>query len=185
MHPTKSSISRGPRIAIPAVNSNTSEQAFDLLAGTESDDRLLPVGSVAHGADSAKAAAPLAPHAHRVDVLDLDALRLVLLLESLFDVRLGGLGGDAERITALRVELVGALGDDRADHDLGCRSRGHSSTPSAVAAAAAPREAPLSGRLKFSSRRLIQSLARSRYVYENRSRTLRLRARMIFAPGRF
>src|SRR5882672_4136401 len=101
------------------------EQPFDLLARAQRHNRFLPIGRVADRADAAHAAALLAPHAHRVHVFDLDALRLVLLLERLLDLRLGGLRGDAKRVPALRVQLVGALGDKRADHYLGGGSSGH------------------------------------------------------------
>src|SRR5437879_3313907 len=59
------------------------------------------------------------PHGHGVDVPDVDTLRFVLLLERLLDLGLRRAGEDFERVAALRVKLVGALGDDRADHDLG------------------------------------------------------------------
>src|SRR5438128_1898688 len=150
------------------------EQAFDLLAFAERHDRLLPVGRLADRARSgaAKAAPLLAAHAHRVDVADLDVLRLVLLFESLLDLRLARGGRDLERVPALGVELVGALGDDRPDHDLARGSRRHLTSPS-------------SRLLKFSSRSSIESFASNRYVCEKRSRTFRLRARTIFAPARF
>src|SRR5690348_11534800 len=50
--------------------SDAPEQAFDLLALSERDDRLLPVGRAAHGAgaDATEAAALLAAHRHGVDV---------------------------------------------------------------------------------------------------------------------
>src|SRR5579859_2117899 len=101
------------------------EKPFDLLAFAKSHDGFLPVGGVAGRARAARAAPLLATHADGVHVSDLDALRLVLLLERLFDVGLGGARRDTERIAPLRVEHVGALGDDRADHDLGRRARGH------------------------------------------------------------
>src|SRR5439155_8342951 len=150
------------------------EQAFDLLAGAERHDRLLPVGRLADRARpcAAKAAPLLAAHAHRVDIADLDVLRLVLLFESLLDLRLARGGRDLERVPALGVELVGALGDDRPDHDLARGSRRHLTSPS-------------SRLLKFSSRSSIESFASNRYVCEKRSRTFRLRARTIFAPARF
>src|SRR6266853_4565591 len=65
------------------------EQAFDLLAFAQSDDRLLPIGGVADRATgSALAAATLATHRDGVHVFDLDARGLVLLLKGLFDVGL-------------------------------------------------------------------------------------------------
>src|SRR5712692_11935033 len=57
------------------------EQPFNLLAFTERDDGLLPTGGAADRADAAQAAPALATHRHRVDVSDLDALGLVLVLE--------------------------------------------------------------------------------------------------------
>src|ERR1700730_2131560 len=183
LDPTKSSISRGPPTPMLAVVLNTSEQSFDLLAGAERDDGLLPVGGVADGPDAAQAATALAPHAHGVDVLHFDALRFVLLLERFLDVGLGSVRGNAKRVPALRIELVGALGDDRADHDLGGGSRGHSGSSWCVwTALALERD---SGRPKFSSRSSRLSFAISRYVWVKTSRMLRLRARMILAPLRF
>src|SRR5665213_4429693 len=101
------------------------EQPFNLLAGAERHYRLLPTGRVADRSGAAKAAPALPAHAHRVHVLDLDALCFVLLLQSLLDVGLGGMRRDSERVPALGVELVGALGDHRADHDLGGGSSGN------------------------------------------------------------
>src|SRR2546422_10400137 len=83
---------------------------------------------MASRAHTAQAAPVLAAHGHRVDVPHLDAVSLVLLLERFLDVGLVGRLGDPERVTALRVELVGALGDDRADHDLGGGAGGHSAS---------------------------------------------------------
>src|SRR5260370_17759129 len=107
------------------VSSDAPEQAFDLLAFAEGDDGLLPARGVADRAADAKVAAGLAAHGHGVDVLDADALRLVLLLEGLLDVVLRRRLGDPERVSPLRIEGVGALGDERADHDLGCGAGGH------------------------------------------------------------
>src|SRR5438270_11957240 len=95
------------------------KQPFDLLALTEPDDRLLPVRRAALGRAAAQIAAALAAHVDRVHLADLDALPLVLLLQRLLDLGLGGRARDAERVPALHVELVGPLGDDRPDHDLG------------------------------------------------------------------
>src|SRR2546423_14281535 len=85
LHPTKSSISRGPRNPVRGSFLNTSKQPFDLLALAQSHDRLFPVCGPADlaRADAAEAAALLPSHRDGVDVLDLDALRLVLLLERL------------------------------------------------------------------------------------------------------
>src|SRR6266849_9685168 len=105
--------------------SDAPEQAFDLLTFAERDDGLLPAGGVADRADSAQAAAVLAAHGHGVDFLDPDALGFVLLLEGLLDFGLVGVRRDLERVPALGVELVGALGDDRADHDFGSGAGGH------------------------------------------------------------
>src|SRR6266851_540748 len=106
------------------------EQALDLLARSKRDDRLLPIGRAAHGAraDTAEAAALLAAHRHGVDVPDLDVLGLVLLLERLLDLGLRCARQDLEGVAALRVEQVGALGDDRPDHDLRGGSGGHSTS---------------------------------------------------------
>src|SRR5690348_13900550 len=96
------------------------EEAFYFLTLAEGHDGLLPVGRLA---DVARACAPpraplLAAHRHRVDVPDLDALGLVLLLERLLDLGLGRGREHLEGVATLRVEQVRALGDDRADHDL-------------------------------------------------------------------
>src|SRR5439155_26869212 len=87
--------------------------------------------------DGAAASAPeraalLAAHRHSVDALDLDALRLVLLLERLLDLGLRRCGKDLERIAALRVELVGALCDHGADHDLRRCFRRHQAVSSSL-----------------------------------------------------
>src|SRR5204863_1596562 len=118
------------------------EEAFNPLALPQSHDRLLPVGRAADvaRARAAPRAALFAAHGHGVDSLDRDVLRLVLLLEGLFDLGLGRDREDFERVPALRVELVGALGDHGADHDLGGCAVGHQAVSSSL-----PRE------LKFSS----------------------------------
>src|SRR5690349_1686611 len=93
------------------------EQAFQLLAGAEGDDGLLPIRGIAR--DAAAPAAPrLAAHVHRVDRDHRDALRRVVLLERSRDLGLAGVAGDAERVATELVERVGALGDHRAQHDL-------------------------------------------------------------------
>src|SRR5713226_4457866 len=144
--------------------SDAPEEAFDLLAFPEGDDGLLPAGGVAERADSPKAAAGLAAHGHGIDVLDLDPLGFVLLLEGLLDLGLRGRGGDPERVPPLRVELVGALGDDRADHDLGGCAGGHSgSWPPWSCASWSSRPAfGRCGLLKFSSSSSRQSFASNR-----------------------
>src|SRR5207247_2501299 len=149
----------------------------DLLALAEGDDGLLPVARLADGAgaDAAEAAALLASHRDRVDRLHLDVLRLVLLLERLFDLSLARGRGNLERVPAQRVEQVRALRDDRADHNLARGSGRHSSASSG----SLPRG------LKFSSSSSIDSLESSKYVWEKRSRMFRLRASTIFAPARF
>src|SRR5207249_2627528 len=78
------------------------KQPFDPLALTEGDDRLLPVGGLAHaaGADPAPGATGLAAHVHGVDLFDLDVLRLVLLLERLLDLGLGRARVDLEGVAA-------------------------------------------------------------------------------------
>src|SRR5207237_276454 len=80
-------------------------------------------------AGAAKAAPLLAAHGHGVDVADLDVLRLVLLFERLLDLGLARTRGHLERVPTLGVELVGALGDHRADHDLARGPRRHLASP--------------------------------------------------------
>src|SRR2546429_3397718 len=150
------------------------EQAFDLLAFAQRHDRLLPVRGPS---DCARARAPeraplLAAHRHGVDPLDLDVLRLVLLLERFLDLGLRRAGEDLERVAALRVELVRALGDHGADHDLRCCFRRHQALS-------------FWRGLKFSSSSSMASFASSRYVGVNRSRMFRFRASTILAPARF
>src|SRR5207248_1076933 len=135
------------------------EEAFDLLPLSQRDDCLLPIGRLADGAgaDAPEAAPRLAAHVDGVDFLDLDALRLVLLLERLLDLRLRGARGHLEGVPALGVQLVGALGDERPDDDLARCSRRHSS----VSSGSSPR---LPRGLKFSSSSSIESFARRTYV---------------------
>src|SRR5216683_265741 len=132
------------------------EQPFDLLAFTERDDGLLPTGGVADRADAAQAAPALAAHGDCVDVSDLDALGLVLVLEGLLDLGLARRLRDPERVPPLRVQLVGPLGDDRADHDFGGGACGHEASFSAGSGAI-----PLGrvGLPKFSSSSSRQSFA--------------------------
>src|SRR5260370_36321007 len=120
----------GLNFLIGILSLDAPEEAFDLLAFAKSHDRLLPIGGVAdRAAGPALAAATLATHRYCVHVFDLDARGLVLLLEGLLDVGLGSALGDAEGVAALRVELVGPLGDDRPDHDFRCCTRCHLPLP--------------------------------------------------------
>src|SRR5258708_13157984 len=64
------------------------EEPFNLLALTERDDGLLPTGGVADRPNAAQAAPALAAHGDRVDVSDLDALGLVLVLQGLLHLAL-------------------------------------------------------------------------------------------------
>src|SRR5438552_1744911 len=95
------------------------EQAFQpaLLQG---DDGLLPVAGAAQ-----RAAAPepllLATDIDRVHAPDLHPLGLVLLFEGAGDLGLARIPRDAERVAALLVQRIGALGDDRAVHHLNRR----------------------------------------------------------------
>src|SRR5439155_2882272 len=150
------------------------EQPFNLLTLAPSDDGLLPVGRLSHRAraDAPEAATSLPAHGHSVDVLDLDVLRLVLLFERLLDICLGGMRIDLEGVPPLRVEVIGALGDERPYHDLARCSRGHTA-------------ASLWRGLKFSSSRSIESFASSRCVWLKRSRMFRFRASTILTPARF
>src|SRR2546430_14901659 len=152
------------------------EQPFDLLTLAQRHDRLLPVGGSSDGtaAGAAEGAALLATHRHGVDPLDLDVLRLVLLLERLLDLGLRCGGKDLERVAALGVELVRALCDHGADHDLGGGFRRHQ-----VVSSSSLRR----GR-KFSSSSSMASFVRRGEVWVERSRWLWLCASTIFAPAR-
>src|SRR5438445_11024355 len=139
------------------VSLHAPEEAFDLLAFAERDDCLLPAGGVAGHAPGAQVATALPAHGHRIDVLDPDDLGDVLLLEGLLDVGLGCAWSDLEGVPTLRIQLVSALGDHRADYDLGCIAGGHSASPPAAVDAFGR-----CGRLKVSSSRSRQSLASNR-----------------------
>src|SRR5438445_10285657 len=154
------------------------EKAFDLLAFTKRDDRLLPAGGVADRADAARAAAVLAAHRYGADVPNFAALGFVLVLERLLDLGLAGRLRAPERVPTLRVELIRALGDDRADHDLGGRARCHSASCWSCSCSVGPGAIPLGrvGLPKFSSSSSRQSFASNREVCVTRPRMLGWRA---------
>src|SRR5260370_35065323 len=79
---------------------------------------------------------------------------------------------DLEGVAALRVEQVGALGDDRPDHDLRGGPGRHSASS-------------LWRGLKFSSRSSSVSFESSRQAWVKRSRMCRFLASTILAPARF
>src|SRR5712691_10262919 len=141
--------------------SDAPKQPFDLLAFTERDDCLLPRGRVSDRADPARVAPGLATHRHGVDIPDPDALGLVLVLEGLLDLGLGGSARDPERVTPLRVEQVCPLGDDRTDYDFGGGAGGHCASSSWSPWSPCP-ALGRSGRLKFSSISSRQSFASNR-----------------------
>src|SRR5215469_5187553 len=142
--------------------SETPEQALQLLTLLQGHDGLLPVGCASRHA--APAGAPhLAADVDGVDRDDLDALRLVDLLEGARDLRLRRVVGDAERVAALLEERVGTLGHQGpVDH-----FRGRSTHDA-----------------RLSSSSPIASFAITSWSWVKMSYRLRLWARMTLAHGR-
>src|SRR5215472_3364479 len=149
-----------------------SEQAFQLLARFQGDDRLLPVrGAACH----ASPAGPphLAAHPDGVDGDHLDALRLVDVLERTCDLRLGRVPGDPERVSTLLKERVRALAHQRSVNHFRSGSsheaRYSSISPSASFAMTSRSWVNMSYRLRFCAR---TTLAHGRLLTERATTSL-------------